>query len=570
MSLWQKDEALKDYSPGAIVYIQLANFVTYDRIELHPGAYMNMIIGPNGSGKSSIVSAIALGLGFNTHILGRSTQLGHFVKKGKESATIEIKLCKNPSDNRIVLIKREFSSACGIINSGLKQSFDRWFIDGVKSTKEHVITLVTSLNIHLNNLCQFLPQDRLFEFSRLTPPELLIATQEAIEPPSTLELQKKLIELSGNERILSKSIEGLEKEITQQQAFNNNLLPQVEKYKENEAQLAHIALLKSKRPWLEYNEARTRFLNAKSNRDQLQKELETKTLSLEPLKETVAIFSQKFKEESKRVTETQNRFDELEEKRISIQGKLSTNPIKVAQEQLSPILEKNANYKTKIEEIQAELETLTQKENSAKEGSHEKTLALLGPELIRSGERKRQLQAKLDEIVNQRSEIEQEGSDLQRKINNSITRLAGSQEHFKLEMIKNSDSDTFQALEWFRKNRSRFTGNVSEPICLEVEIKDQRYASIVETSLSKQAMMSFVFEEESDYELFLSILHDSLKLRVNAIHIKRQPEDYVPILSREVIQGSFGFDCYLRDLIEAPAIVIAALCDQFKIHLQVS
>ena len=151
-----------------------------------------------------------------------------------------------------------------------------------------------------------------------------------------------------------------------------------------------------------------------------------------------------------------------------------------------------------------------------------------------------------------------------------IGRLAGSQDHVRLELIRQSDPDTFQALEWFRKHRSKFSGRVAEPICLELSVKDQRYAAIVETALSKQAMMSFVFEDGADYEFFLTTCSDSMGLRVNAIHIiKSRPEEYLPFLLREDIVERLHFDCYLRDIISAPDIVIAALCDQFKIHLQV-
>ena len=52
------------YIPGSIVRIQLKNFVTYDYVQFHCGAHLNMILGPNGTGKSSIACAIALGLNF--------------------------------------------------------------------------------------------------------------------------------------------------------------------------------------------------------------------------------------------------------------------------------------------------------------------------------------------------------------------------------------------------------------------------------------------------------------------------------------------------------------------------
>ncbi|KAI6040439.1 hypothetical protein EDC04DRAFT_2894167 [Pisolithus marmoratus] len=73
------------FIPGSIVRIQLCNFVTYDWVEFCPGPYLNMILGPNGTGKSSIACAIALGLNWSPHVLGRATELNAFVKNDKES-----------------------------------------------------------------------------------------------------------------------------------------------------------------------------------------------------------------------------------------------------------------------------------------------------------------------------------------------------------------------------------------------------------------------------------------------------------------------------------------------------
>ncbi len=53
--------------------------------------------------------------------------------------------------------------------------------------------LVKSLNIQFDNLCQFLPQDKVVEFARLDPYELLIATQKAIGDASLYDMHQELI-----------------------------------------------------------------------------------------------------------------------------------------------------------------------------------------------------------------------------------------------------------------------------------------------------------------------------------------------------------------------------------------
>lgn len=51
------------FSKGAIVSLEMENFLSYPKAVVHFGPRLNVVIGPNGSGKSTIVCAIALGLG---------------------------------------------------------------------------------------------------------------------------------------------------------------------------------------------------------------------------------------------------------------------------------------------------------------------------------------------------------------------------------------------------------------------------------------------------------------------------------------------------------------------------
>lgn len=57
--------------------------------------------------------------------------------------------------------------------------------------------MVRSLNIQLDNLCQFLPQDRVAAFAMMTPTELLRATEQAIGRGELEDLHNELIKLSA-------------------------------------------------------------------------------------------------------------------------------------------------------------------------------------------------------------------------------------------------------------------------------------------------------------------------------------------------------------------------------------
>lgn len=141
---------------------------TYDSLEFSPGANLNVIIGPNGTGKSSIVCAICLGMAGKPAVLGRATAISDFVKYGKSKATIEIELNNENGMNYTV---RRFI---------FKDNKSEWYLNDRAVKLKDIEELVQSLNIQVQNLCQFLPQEKVSEFARLNKFELLESTEKAV------------------------------------------------------------------------------------------------------------------------------------------------------------------------------------------------------------------------------------------------------------------------------------------------------------------------------------------------------------------------------------------------------
>lgn len=66
-----------------------------------------------------------------------------------------------------------------------------WRIDGVLRPYHEVERLTRELKIQVDNLCQFLPQDKVHEFSKMNPRQLLTKTVEAVGAPELVEDQDK-------------------------------------------------------------------------------------------------------------------------------------------------------------------------------------------------------------------------------------------------------------------------------------------------------------------------------------------------------------------------------------------
>jgi structural maintenance of chromosomes protein 5 len=179
------------FRDGAIVRVKIKNFMTYDDCEFFPGPGLNLVLGPNGTGKSSIVAALCLGLNGNPKVMGRASSAKDYIKHGKEKGTTEIELYRAEKNN--IIITRTFTKHKS--NNDENQSFNSvWKIDGDVVNSETIKKLVEGLNIQLDNLTQFLPQDKVCEFSTLSPKELLIQTETAVLPPEIVKLHDDLIE----------------------------------------------------------------------------------------------------------------------------------------------------------------------------------------------------------------------------------------------------------------------------------------------------------------------------------------------------------------------------------------
>ncbi|OAD58463.1 Structural maintenance of chromosomes protein 6 [Eufriesea mexicana] len=124
---------------GKIKKILIRNFMCHDALEVTLNPNVNFIIGRNGSGKSAILTALTVGLG------ARANVTSHFIKKGKNTASIEVTLLnKGPmaykSDvygDSITVFRRE-----------------------VVSTKRDELTnILRAMNIQIDNPISILNQD---------------------------------------------------------------------------------------------------------------------------------------------------------------------------------------------------------------------------------------------------------------------------------------------------------------------------------------------------------------------------------------------------------------------------
>lgn len=268
-----RENNISEFQPGAIVRVLVENFVTYEHAEFNPGPNLNMVIGPNGTGKSSLVCAICLGLGYHAKHLGRAATMGEFVKHGKNIATVEIELQGRPKDRDNHVIRLQIRK---------EDNRTRYWLNGEDSTHQAVKRLVNELHIQIDNLCQFLPQDRVAEFAGLTPVQLLHETLRAAAPERIIQQHDALKEYhSGHKEIKSRldtNAEILKSHETRQQGSQAD----VDRLREQETMQKKINDLKSAQIIAEYLVAKKAFDDAKQKSQEAKQRLRELQEACEP------------------------------------------------------------------------------------------------------------------------------------------------------------------------------------------------------------------------------------------------------------------------------------------------
>ena len=360
------DAGASEFQPGAIVRVKLTNLVTYENAEFFPGPNLNMVIGPNGTGKSSLVCAICLGLGWGPNHLGRAQQIGEFVKHNTSDAQVEIELQRRPEEpkNHVVRLR--------IIKDG---NIREWWLDDRKTSLKAVQALTRGFNIQVDNLCQFLPQDKVSEFAALSPVELLQQTQRAAAPEEMLEQHESLKQLRKEQRALDYQLERDKENLGTQESRQEGLRAEVQRLEERNQILENVMVLKKTIPFLEYRTARDQHVIFKEKKKEAQKCLRELEAELAPTLESITQKENYTERITAAVRDRKNAVDDSEKEAVKLTKTIET------------IVEEIQGYHSKIESEKKEelnrkkdLRDLERIITKLKAGLNDEPIVFNGPE----------------------------------------------------------------------------------------------------------------------------------------------------------------------------------------------
>ncbi|KAF9420263.1 hypothetical protein HW555_003484 [Spodoptera exigua] len=156
---------------GSIVSVHVRNFFCHDNLEVNLNKNVTFIVGRNGSGKSAILTALVVGLGGRASDTNRGRNLRSFIKKGANSATIEIKIKNNSPQAYKHDIYGDYITIVRHINASGGSSYKIKSASGeIISTKyEDVNAITLAHDIQVDNPISVLNQDDARSFHASDP-----------------------------------------------------------------------------------------------------------------------------------------------------------------------------------------------------------------------------------------------------------------------------------------------------------------------------------------------------------------------------------------------------------------
>ncbi|KAF5306546.1 hypothetical protein FQA39_LY08868 [Lamprigera yunnana] len=546
-------------NPGTIIEIIVKDFMTYSYVKYRPGKKLNLLLGPNGSGKSSMVAAIVLGFGGNSKAAGRGTKISDYVKNDCEEATIEIKLQGRNEDEKIT-IKR-------IFDLSEKSS---WFLNHKKVAFKDVDNIIKQFNVQIDNLCQFLPQDKVQEFARLNKQQLLQQTQIALCRYDLLEKQTELINLGLQQKNTQTCLQQQSQKLKDLSDANSRLEGRVENLEKKEKYDKVIENIERKMAWVKYQHLRVELDDIKEDKKKISETYNNDKTTLKSLQTEIRKAENAVATDQQKiltVSATIRKHESVVNCQLEKASHIRSNKSKIVGDFKAKILEIDKRGE-EISKVNDEISVLNCKRAEIVDsiGSDEKVERQMKSYI----EDKKKITMGLNKTAEMKVDLESKKRNKMyeiQRLENELRNLESVKQR-RLEWLRQKDRDTFTAVQWLRNNKHIMKGEVFEPMLLEVNVLNPKHAIFVENTIPVRDRLAITCVEKEDMNKLILIFRDQQNLKVNIVHSGiEQPglNTYQPVMPIEQLRH-FGMFAYVRSLLTAPEPIMKYLCKTYQIH----
>ena len=452
---------------------------------------------------------------------------------------------------------------CTIKREGNRSAFS---IDGKSQGKKAVMELARSLSIQIDNLCQFLPQDKVVEFAAMTPVELLRSTQRAVASQEMIDMHEQLKDLRRKQKDVQATCAFDQDSLANLEGRQRLQEADVERMREREHTIKHISYLEAARPFAAYRTARIVHREAREKKKEAQDLLTTLQKEVEPSLRAVNA-KQRYKEQIEAVVrERNNDIAKAERHADAIDRKFKDLQDKHNESTAEFVAERNCvkNHRQDIARFERAIDIL--KRQMEQQPSELDVQAF--NERIR--EKRRGIQNckdQIEELQKKQKELTQRGKDRNSRMQQAEDNLAmlDSQAGKQNVKLQAASPQSAKLWAWVQQHQHEFDKPVLGPPLIECSVNDLKYVDQIEALFQSGTMLSFTVQTDDDFKRLSEAGH---KLRVSETYIrtKRAGLDHFPPPVSSEQMKRLGFEYWALDLLSGPEPVMAMLCAEIHIH----
>ena len=448
-----------------------------------------------------------------------------------------------------------------------KDNKSSWLINGQTSTQKAVIELARSFSIQIDNLCQFLPQDKVVEFAAMNPVDLLRSTQLAAAPPEMIDFHEDLKKLRGRQKEILSENRGDREQLANLEKRQEMQRGDVERMRQRAEIKRRLGWLERCRPIPKYTLAIRQAKEARLRQKQLSSELKDLKAELAPALRRVND-KQVYEHEVRALKQQRKKEVEEGEKNV-LKGSKKIDDLEDKMRECDNMYEAEMKgVRSKKEEQKRVQQTIARIKKQMEEEPEAFDPRAINEQVQQKVDRRREIEDKGREINEQGQVLKSQGlrkkdgvEELQRRLS-SLETQSGQQEN----KLQQASRDAYQAWQWIKENQDRFENHVFGPPMVECSLKDPRYADSIECLLQGTDFLAITCQSNNDYLTLQQKLNRELGLHNVSIRTCTSSMDRFrsPVPAEQL--RDFGLDSWAISHLNGPEPVLAMLCEGKYLH----
>lgn len=539
------------YRPGSLVQIYMKNVMSYDECLVNFGPKLNFVIGPNGSGKSTMLAAICLAFGAPITCMGKaSLKAEQLIKASKDALEVRV-VVKNFEGERDLTFKRTLARG---------QPNGKFYINGKDASMRAVRAKARELDIQVMSMTRFLPQDRVKDFTTMSPKELLITTMEDVGYANMRSHYDSLVHQQEHSADDEHKLKVAEDNLADLESRRETLAGQISELEEREKQEDQVRKLEGVTVYAKIQKMEARVARLREDAQASADTAKNMRAEGQKLYEKTKQYEEQVKKQAARLGEAENagktrwkEFRELQAKEKEILGEMAKydGVLEAAESRLAAFDGKTAEFQAKVKEEQKKLAALNEElDDPSFKGKKEAVEAKMKVAL-----------EKVEAAKTDRKKVEMERRTLSMKADDINSKL-------NAEKRKNN---SFQRVSRFNERLIEKVKHVAPPSEHRYSLPAINTVRLKRNNPVDQKMVSAVVRNVALHFVARDSASASQVARVEEAMTVREVTTSFEQASRNVPLSTsqlknLGFDGYILDLVEGPDHNMAHLCEVAKIH----